>query len=125
MLAPAVGFRDRLKQSEVLHEHAHVIEAELIFCDECANFLFGLALAHRLPKLEDLLGKVLEHKMPGNQAQALASVQIIREKQTKSIDSRLKMCKGLVEGLQAAKGSANDKVAKEAAELLDAFRAAV
>ena len=59
MLAPAVGFRDRLKQSEVLHEHAHVIEAELIFCDECANFLFGLALAHRLPKLEDLLGKVL------------------------------------------------------------------
>ena len=75
--------------------------------------------------LPDLLGKVLEHKMPGNQAQALASVQIIREKQTKSIDSRLKMCKGLVEGLQAAKGSANEKVAKEAAELLDAFRAAV
>ena len=76
--------------------------------------------------LPDLLGKVLLSKLPGNQAQALACVQLIREKQPagSGVDGRLACCPILVQGLQAAKGSANEEVARDASSLLGAFQKA-
>lgn len=95
--------------SDALKEHCLQATASLAGLPECEL------------SFPELLGKFLSAKLPGTQRDALAALELVREKQGKAVDARLAACTPLVDGLRGAAGSSDAGVAAGAATIMTAF----